>query len=637
MRQYSVFQIDISVIRTTYVPSTDGIYKKVMSVDSDDRALSPIETIFGAEWSEELPEYILEIGSLQIDNELYLSVDSYDELYLFDKAHYFDYDTQTHYIALPNWRNTLPSDVYKTGETTGFLNQAQMAEIAGVRYPIDIEYRGAYYEPRLNDVSTEENTDNQEAGKFVFPELSASIDNSDGAYDNLRRDATGNSARLYVANLADSQGEEIETGFPYKLKAEPEDFNLVQSGVIEDIDYSNPNNPRIIAFDPRFDWTQKIGQNLMTVSEYPDLTDKYIDSRKPILIGSVNGASCIPLQDTNDIAADFDYLICDTSLGEIQSISDIYFDGQLHSGGEKIDVDRYLTGSEYSVDLSTGILTIANCYKGKAYAYGVFTETDELVEVVTYLLDEYAGIKYIDNFYNLDEVGIIKALDYKVHVYIDEKGKELNKIIESLIMGARIDFFQQGDVFTMRRTDELREATEYIQTYQLESTPAPWTNSRGKTFKTIEVLYNTDYREKLSDRYYDDSRESEALENNRKAEDKTETVLLTNASQVADIYDDFYSRFVKLPRTVTINLMKPFTAGLTDFVELTIVRRNMAGDTEIFPQARYKIVDINRINNTAKVEYFEDTDIIYDIIVAWSATPTDIYEWSATPTIILEA
>ena len=65
----------------------------------------------------------------------------------------------------------------------------------------------------------------------------------------------------------------------------------------------------------------------MTTTEFASLPDKYRNKRKPVCIGAINGVNCIPLRD-DSTASDFDYLICDTSFGDIQSVSAVYFDGK---------------------------------------------------------------------------------------------------------------------------------------------------------------------------------------------------------------------------------------------------------------------------------------------------------------------
>lgn len=616
MRKIRALELDVTVIRDTFTAFADGIYFKKMSITEPERANSPAATIIGFHWDEGQPITQIDIGSLKVGNSIYTSLNSLSDLYLFDESFYYDFGNQTLYIALPDYRFPLDLDVFKTGETTGFLSEAQFAEINGVKYPIDILLGTSYYEPRLLTSEIIEEVDDQQNGLFIYEQMTASFNNADGKYDKLRKDVVGNQARLYIADLSDSPEEEIQTGFPFKNKAEPEDFTLVRAGIIEDVDYTDPDTPTITAIDVRADWTQKIGENLLTISEFPDLPDKYIDARKPVCIGTINGVSGIPLQNTNDVAGSFSWLFCDTAHGAIQSITDIYFKGQLSVAGDKIDIDRYLTVEEYSIDLNTGIITVSNCYKGEIYAYGKFTGMSESVEIILYLLNKYAGYPYISTFFEIDEIEKIRLANYQTHVYIDEKGKKLNKIIEQLVLEIQCDMYQVEGKLTMRLSNEQRAKTEAIDISDLINTPVPWRNDRGTTIKTIEILYNQDYREKLFDRYYDDSNEGQAILNNRKAEDKTIEVNLTNGAQVQSIYSVYYSRFVKLPRTITIDLKKAFIAGVTDFIEMPVIRRSngvqvqVATDKEIFPLALYKIEKINRATNSAEASWFSDVESI---------------------------
>ncbi len=675
MRKIQLLKLNITVLRNTFTAHIAGIYSKKMTLNTTDRAISPITTIFGASWASDLPEEPIEIGSLKVDNAPYSQVNALVDLYTASSAFYYDYSTQTLYISLADWTNPIISTTFGTGETIGFLDNAQMVDINGFKFPLDTEVGGVNYEARLQDADSTESTDDQKNGIFVFDELSASFTNADGKYDTARNDITGNLAEILIADLSDSPEEAVATGFPYKDKAEATDFKLVRQGLVDDISYTNPESPTVSAIDPRADWTQKIGTNLLTVAEFPNLPEKYINKRKQICIGDIKGVNCLALR-SDSTAADFDYHICDTSHGTIQSISSVYFNGQLDTGSGSTEVDRYLLVSEYSVNLSTGIITIANCIKGTVWVYGTFTTMSETVAIILYVLDKYANLPYLSSNFNQTEIAKIKALGYTTHVYIDEKGKDLNQIIEKLVLDAQIDFFQQQGVYTMRQANEQRTVTETIESYQLFDNPPPWDDSRVQSIKTIAVTYGYDYRQKIGDLYYDESKQTQALLDNRKAIDETFSVNLTNATQVNSIYSEYYTRFVKLARVVTLNLTKPFTAGLTDFVSFPITRKGfgIGSKTEIteelktittgeqktittgvekaiaianvikipvptekiiFVNAVYKIIEINKGNNTAKVVYFAD---IPDrgLIVEWSATPSDIYEWSATPDYILE-
>ena len=433
--------------------------------------------------------------------------------------------------------------------------------------------------------------------------MEASLINGDGKFDNIREQVVGNEARILMASIADSPEEEIATGFPYKDAAGQADFHVVREGIIEDVDYSDPNNPTIRAIDRRSDWSQKISPNLMTVAEYANLEDKNINKRKPLIIGQVSGTECIRLEPKPGSSTNTDFLICDTSVGSISTVTDIYFDGKI-SGS---DVDRVLTGGEYSVNLNTGILTVNNYDTGNAYFYGNVTTLTETVEITLFLLDEYANFAYIPSNFNKNEIENIRALDYETHVYINKSGKELFKVIERLMMDIQVDFFQQGSILTMRKSNEERASVEDVPLYQITDNPAGWVSDRTDTVKTISVSYDQDYRLKSGTVYFDGSKEDDALDANLKAIDKPFETNLISESDIIEIYDEYYTRFTAPSRTVTVNRVVPFSAGLTDFVTFKVTRQNdIDGDTDVFPRGIYKIVSIDQNANTAEIIYFSD-------------------------------
>ncbi|MCP4392829.1 MAG: hypothetical protein GY804_00935, partial [Alphaproteobacteria bacterium] len=170
--------------------------------------------------------------------------------------------------------------------------------------------------------------------------------------------------------------------------------------------------------------------------------------------------------------------------------------------------------------------------------------------------------------FNKSEIQTIADSNITTHVFINEKGTDLFKVIEKLVLDAQLDFFQKEGVYTLRWANKQRDVTEEIESYQLFDNPPPWDDSRIQSIKTIGVTYQYDYRQKIGDIYYDDSKQTQALKDNRKAIDETFSVNLTNATQVNSIYSEYYTRFVQLARVVTLNLTKPFASGLTDFVSL---------------------------------------------------------------------
>jgi len=608
MRKIELYQVGKTEIVEYFTPYSAGIYWRKMSLSDEDRALSPIETIFSATWDTTLSSDEIDITGASYDEIQLSEVNSISELYSQEGSFYYDAINQILYIGLFNYNNFIINDVVTLGQTLGFINQAQLVDINGVNYPISTAVGSVTYEPRLSDVSISESISDQQNGLFVFGDLDVSIKNNDGEYDDIADSITGNTAVLLVANIADSPEEEIETGFPYKLAAEASDFNVTRKGIVQTVDYSDPDNPNIVAIDIRANWTQTIGENLLTVAEFANLPDNYINDRKTIAIGAISGVKAVPLR-ADATAASFDYLICDTSIGAIQSVSGVYFKGQLGSG----DVDRYLTiTSEYTINLTTGIVTILNCIKGDVHIDGVFTTMEETVEIILYLLDSYDNMAYIDSNFNKEEIEVIRALDYTTHVYVDGTGNTLIEVIEKLCDDIKIDFFQQGSVLSMRESNKARESVEEISNYQIIDNPPAWNNNRTDTIKTISVNYNHNYRTDLSETYYDDSLLQEAIDENRNAVDQVFDVNLNSPADVSSIYDLYYERFVNVPRMVTINRTIPFKARVADFVTFPVIRCINGVEKVIFNNGIYKITDYNEIDNTIEAVYFRDfTDLDY--------------------------
>lgn len=634
MRKIELLQVGSTEIKENFSVYSAGIYFKKLTLSEAEQLTSPITTIFAATWT--LPTVPVEVSGVSFENAAFSEVASIPELNLQGGSYFFSFTDQTLYLTLFDYENFIVNDDIAIGRTIGFLNQAQLVNINGNNYPLNTFLGAVSYEPRLNSVSVSNQLNDQKNGLFVFSNLEVSIKNNDGIYDTLIDDITGNKAVYLIATLSDSKEEEIETGFQYKLAAEASDFEIKRSGIVETVDYSDPDNPVIIAIDERSNWTQKIGENLLTVVEFPDLPDKYISKRKPIAIGEINGIKAIPLRD-DSVAGDFDYLICDTSVGDIASISGVYFDGQLDPGAGTEDIDRFLLVSEYSVDVATGIITISNCVKGDVYIYGIFTTMSETVEIILFLLSTYAGLAYISKNFNIEEVEQIRALNILTHVYVTENGKVLSTVIEKLCSDILSDLYPQGDVLTIRQSNLERPPVEEIPNYQIIQNPPPWNTNRTDTIKTISVGYSYDYRLKLYNTYYNDSFEQEAIAANLKADDIEFETNLTVQSDVPTIYDPYYTRFINIPRTVSFDRQIPFMASLGDFVIFPVIRKVDFIEKTIFTNGIYKITEISEESDSITAVYFSDSREV-DLIVEWSPSPVLIYEWSADANItILEA
>lgn len=614
MRKIRMLELDFTNVVETFVSYSAGIYQKRLTVTQTGQDNSFWSSVFGFSW--DLDVDMLTIGSVTVDNNILGSVDSIEELREQDGSFYFDTAKQTLYLALYDYENAWYYREYKDGETTAFISEAQKQMINGYCFPVDSYLGAQYISPRLDgDISVSESIDDQSDKIFKYDDSEASINNSDGEYDTIRDEVTGNEMRLYIADLADSQEEENATGFPYKLKATIDDFNLIRATIVDDIDYSDPNNPTISGTDIKADWDQTIGQTILTTDDYPDLEDKYENKRAPLAIGEVNGVEAIPLSDEPDTSSDFEFLIHDVTAGELTWTDDdaVFYldDGEIDGS----DYDGYLTSSMYEYDSETGILTVYDYDDGDIYTYGTFGEMSNAVTIMLWLLDEYANLSYIASNYNTEEIEEIRDYGYETHVYIDKSGEELNDIIAEIVSDIQCDFYQQGDKFTLRRSNEERTSTETVYTRELLDNPCGWVNDRYDTIKTVSVNYAWDYRTDEYTTYYNDDLEETAEDYNRSATDEEFDVHLTNATQIDAIYgsadDGYYGRFSEPRRTITINRAIPFTAGLTDFVTCYVRRINSDGYTDVFPRAKYKIVEIDQNANTAEAVYFSDLDEPY--------------------------
>ena len=115
MRKIKLLQVGSTTIINGFTVYAAGIYWRKMSLSLADRAASPLETILGGTWDEDLSIEPIQVSGLSVAGIIFSKVDSIADLYLQQASFYFDFNNQDLYLALVNYTNFIVGDTVKLG------------------------------------------------------------------------------------------------------------------------------------------------------------------------------------------------------------------------------------------------------------------------------------------------------------------------------------------------------------------------------------------------------------------------------------------------------------------------------------------------------------------------------------------
>lgn len=425
-----------------------------------------------------------DIASVLVNDRVYIKVTSFDLLRAQEAGFYFDQSTNILYLHHIDWDYPINNKVISVGTNEGFCNKVDYSADDGCYY------NDVYYEPRvLSTPSISKKKDPLFYGSLSFDGGNVTLINNDGYFDDYKnKDIFRQQAvlKLGFEGIAYSEYRTVFTGFVESFSFDWEKFVVKLQ-------------------DKRKNLSRKIPYNVFTQDEWPFLEDGDVNKVKPLAWGSIRNAELLCVNKTKSPAYEYYFFIADTEFYDITSVDAVYVEGE------------ELSSAFYSVDLTTGILTIESTYivDNLEDVTADFTAVDKSnsLEIIKDLLDNYAQIDYNSVNYNTTEYAAAVALARDSSIYVNEP-TEMKKIIELCCVDSDAIFLVQDDgKYTARIFDENRTPTrqiykdEWIDSPNVAIDPSKFLSSARVTYlkdqandKSYEYL-NEDYQLEVLERY----------------------------------------------------------------------------------------------------------------------------------------
>ncbi len=564
------------------------------------------------------------ITSFISGSTIYAKMLSLDDLRTIDQnGFYWDNDNQDLYVKFYNQQPWYIQRSIRAGETLTYINKAQNDSTGR---PTNTIIGGLIYSPRvkIGSISSGRVEDNLRDNKMVFNDFSFDIYNTDGDLDNIREDVINLGARIKKAEVPNGQLVTIE------------DLKVMRSGFINNVSFPDDNTARFSCGDPREILDSKIVTNKLTQSEFADLKDNLVDKNKPIAVGNLTGIPTVRLEDTNLVPVTppwttndtIDFMIGDTAYGSLTSVSNVYLEGSIYKRNtsegrwdrEAYDLDTPLvdtspsaptTTGEYSLDLSTGIVTIWGYAGGKVHVDCIGSKplgTATMNNHILWFLDTFAGISYIESFFFLEESNIVldRSSSYTGGMYVGTNGSKLKNIIDILAGSINLRIVEKEDRFTFV---DLFVPTDISDMKIIEKEEVKYPVSRDydtdRYMSSILIKYNKDWSE--ADKYttyLDDSKESDAITANSKQKTYEFETVVNSEAQAQVLADERYT--ITPPLHVDLDIVNTLDFELYEYIIFRVSRRN---DKQIVSNAMYRVVEINELSRTARLRWIKSVTL----------------------------
>jgi len=518
-----------------------------------------------------------EIGSLTVDNTIYLKVDDLDELRAQDSSFYYDNGNTTLYIHFEDWHHPL-GKIIMLGIVNGFSIKDDKQRGA--------YYNDIYYSPRVLKIpNLTKRKDKLFFGFLQYQTGSISFINSDGFFEDLleTNNFYGQPVRVFL-------GFE---GFEY------EDFRQVYSGYIENyrIDFKKFT---ISSQDSRKRLSRTLPTRQFSLADYPDINEDNIDKNKPIAYGVVRNAPAIL---TNENGAEpFVFMFMDTTDNDAGALTAVYSEG--------VDI----TGSVLASDLSAGTFNLsdADTFDADDQLKTItcdFTGADgkaNALDAVKDMMLIYDNKAFIASNYNLAEYNYETSIAADVGIYIFDD-KPFNDVIgEAMVSINGIFFFQDDGKITVRTYDEDRSPRRTIERFEWLSDPSrPFPSDEFLT--SVRINYNKDQEEDEYLTYLNKTLETATRKIFKQYKQKTIETLLTDESDAIALSSEIMSISSQIAYHVDKRKTKlqHIDLEIMDFIVADVSRNSV--DFDDIEKQVYEIIGITKDLNTNKLSF----DLIY--------------------------
>lgn len=445
-----------------------------------------------------------DVGSLKVAGVDYVHVSTFEDLRLQEESYLYDLETTKLYIHFLDYHQPVKDWAITrilVGQTTGYCDKID--SINGAYFD------GRYFEPRIKNVpAIQKSKDPIYFGLHKFQGGNVSFDNYDGHFDKFKD-----------ANIF-RQPVRIKLGFD---TLNYDDYWQGPGYYVENYtrDFKQFN---LKVQDIRKALSMPVPPNVFTLTEYPWLDEDMVNKPKPIWYGRKRKVPLICLN-PNQSASTYYFFMCDTEFHDATEIETVWVD------------ETELTSGQWSVNLSTGIVSISSTYCSEnldsVYATGTGANIKNSLAIAKDLMLNYGNIAFIPTNYDTREWNIAQAGGRESALYINEV-TELNKILEKC--GDASDtliYPKDGGKYSARQYNENRTPTRRIYADEWMNDPSI-SPDYDKFLSSVRIDYDKDESEDKFRSYLNTDYEEEVFKRYQSKQNRIiETILATEAAAAA--------------------------------------------------------------------------------------------------------
>lgn len=543
----------------------------------------------------------------------YATVDTLPECIALERSFYWDDANQTLYVHLIH-ESPYDSDTYSYEALIGFSD-------SDLIYIDDLEYL-----PQLSSVPSlrqQEDLQNYRGPSLVNGSIV--LDNAGGELDYfITRNLYGNN--IFVSYI---DNEDLIDDGKGNLSGNRSDINRLLSLIIDDYD-KGMGNIRISVLDVRTENNKKVPDNFITITDFPDVDEQYLDQPIKVIYGQIREILAIPLN-TNSSSNLVEFTVAETmtNFGTIQ-----------------VEIDEVWTNIEPVIsDLGNGRFSLLRSeiedtpgrIRNVRLLNCIGIVNNNAGDVIKDLHERFLGLMFVNAFYNVEEFTEESSSLSPISLVIDEE-IELSNLINNIQNGCNIGFRYEVNALgrrTIRIDDETRSISGFIDQENIQNIYDLNVNSnRDLVFSNTLVRYN---KSDISGRFFsvrnDDYRDMVIRESKKDERLPIETFLVTesDANQRAAI-DAL--RFSQIPEIVGLTISTPnkddrllyfnirifdiFAVPLTYDENIDFESFTFSGSRDFYGIKFIKVLSIfpqiseNQIQITGKILTDDDLDRVFD-------------------------
>jgi len=508
------------------------------------------------------------IESVQIDNEIYTKALSLSDCVSAQKTFFYDGSDKTYIHFEGNKSYSLFSTI-SIGVVQGF-SESEM-KIG------DTQYRGV-----IKTIgSVNKSLDNIFTSKISFQDFSINFSNLDAYFDTLIEDNT-----LYGAKCRIKYCEDCGIS--------SENYKTLWSGYIGNFEIGT-DEAVINAKDDRNKLSKELILNYYNTTTYPYLNSTNIGKPIPIVYGTLRGVPTVCTNETESIAANYNFKVCDTTFHNIASQTvNVLKDNNLITsttlniyGEFTLTTGQYNPGDNITIESMTGYIDDDS---------NLITNS---VEIIKDILLNYLDITNIASYYN----------DFKIdnghdqYVYINSETK-IYEVIEQLAYSDQAVFYIEFDgrySYVVYDTTIIADIKQYAQLSKSNIY-----HDTEKIITTAIVKYSENISSASHKRIIDDSEESTLYDLYSVSNVETFTTTLVNESDAEEFATNILDNFGTDYKTTTINI---HNSVLMNFVDDLKMRKSINFDynrinDEMYGSLEAEIIgfSFNLLDNTTSIQ-----------------------------------